>query len=173
MKRLIDDKRAAASRLYRLKGERGFREGDLLGFEQDVDACIEELYAPIPEGVWEPAVAGTFWMVDWTGGVRSLNHNNRSAVSHHNVYKNESLARKASELQRRSNLVIQACLNFDPDFVPDWSDTTQYKHGFYYCYEKGGWARQWASIENIYGVYVSSATIADKVVDYLNSQKVK
>ena len=49
MKRLIDDMSATVARLYRLKGERGFREGDLVGFEHDVDACIEELYAPMPE----------------------------------------------------------------------------------------------------------------------------
>ena len=47
MKRLIDDKEATWNRLYRLIWGADRREGDL--DEQDLDACIEELYAPIPE----------------------------------------------------------------------------------------------------------------------------
>ena len=146
---------------------------------QELEIKCAELGAEIqrlkrqPVGVWEPKRGDYFFMVDFDGDIRSINPNHTEATKHHNVYKTRQLAEKASVLQRRSNLVIQACLNFDPDFVPDWSDTTQYKHGFYYCQERGGWARQWASIENIYGVYVSNAAIADKVLAYLNSQEIK
>tara|TARA_B110000902_G_scaffold45563_1_gene51250 strand:- start:1321 stop:1770 length:450 start_codon:yes stop_codon:yes gene_type:complete len=146
---------------------------------QDLETKYKELGAEIerlkqqPEGVWEPTVGGTFWMVDWSGGVRSLNPSNRAAVNHHNVYETEEQARKASVLQRRSNLVIQACLNFDPDFVLNWNDLLQPKIGFYYCQDRGKWARQWESIHNVFGVYVSSEAIADKVLDYLNSQEIK
>ena len=146
---------------------------------QELENKYKELGAEIerlkqqPEGVWEPKRGDFFFMVDFVGDIRPINPNHTEATTHHNVYKTRQLAEKASVLMRRSNLVVQACLNFDPDFVPDWSDTTQYKHGFYYCHERGGWARQWASIEDIYGVYVSSATIADKVLAYLNSQRIK
>ena len=126
-----------------------------------------------PEGVWEPTVGGTFWMVDWTGGVRSLNPNNRAAVSHHNVYETEDLAQKAGVLQLRSNLVIQACLNVDPHFVPDWNDLDQTKYGFYYAHEIGEWFPNGVSRHNVYGAYVSTALLAEKVVAYLNNQEVK
>ena len=149
---------------------------------QDLEQKYKELGAEIerlkqrPEGVWEPAVGGTFWMVDWTGGVRSLNPNNRAAVSHHNVYETEALARKASVLQRRYNLVIQACLNFDPDFVPDWENLCQAKFGVIYSHYLKRWASNTVatSFVNVLNVaHVSTLEIAEKVAEYLNSQDIK
>ena len=146
---------------------------------QDLEQKYKELGAEIqrlkqqPEGVWEPTVGGTFWMVDWTGGVRSLNPNNRAAVSHHNVYETEALAKKASVLQLRSNLVIQACLNFDPEFVPDWEDLVQQKYGFSQAAGRFNWRASSTIINNNSCAYVSTREIANKVVDYLNSQEIK
>ena len=139
---------------------------------KELGAEIERLQQQ-PEGVWEPTVGGTFWMVDWSGGVRSLNPNNRAAEKHHNVYETEALVRKASVLQLRSNLIIQACLNFDPDFVPDWSKKSQRKFGF--CYDSGReeWVVDVAFVTNNSCAYVSTREIADKVVAYLNSQEIK
>ena len=146
---------------------------------QELENKYKELGAEIerlkqqPEGVWEPTVGAPFCMIDWSGSVKSLKFNNKGAVTHHNVYKTAELAERASVLQRRSNLVIQACLNFDPDFVLNWNDLLQPRIGFYYCQDRGKWARQWESIHNVFGVYVSSEAIADKVLDYLNSQRIK
>ena len=137
----------------------------------ELGADIERLEQS--EGVWEPSLGGTFWIVDYNGGVRSLNPNNRGAVSHHNVYEIEALTRKASVRQRRSNLVIQACLNFDPDFVYDWADKHQEKFGFFYDHNNGEWdtCEAWAVDRS--AAYVSTREIADKVVAYLNSQEIK
>jgi hypothetical protein len=149
---------------------------------QDLEQKYKELGAEIerlkqqPEGVWEPTVGGTFWMVDWTGGVRSLNPNNRAAVSHHNVYETEALAKKASVLQLRSNLVIQACLNFDADFVPDWSNKSNnsgVKYGFNYSNTMQAWHYTRTFLTDGSVAYVSTPEIADKVVAYLNSQEIK
>ena len=146
---------------------------------QELENKYKELGAEIerlkqqPEGVWEPPLGCTFWMVDWSGSVRTLLPNNRAAVSHHNVYETEALARKASVLQRRSNLVIQACLNFDPDFEPDWSKKSQRKFGFCYDSGRGEWVVDVAFDTNNSCAYVSTREIADKVVDYLNSQEIK
>mgnify|MGYP003651990619 CR=1 FL=1 len=148
---------------------------------QDLEQKYKELGAEIerlkkqPEGVWEPSIDGTFWMVDWTGGIRSLNPNDRSAVSHHNVYETEALARKASVLQRRSNLVIQACLNFDPDFEPDWSKQSQKKWSFYSTRGDGGGWKPIFCYSFLDGsvAQVSTQEIADKVAAYLNSQEIK
>lgn len=139
---------------------------------RELGAEIERLKQQ-PEGVWEPTVGGTFWMVDWGGGVRSLNPSTRIAEKHHNVYETEILARKASVLQRRANLVIQACLNFDPDFEPDWSDGCQPKFGFYHASDCGEWRVDVTFISNNSCAYVSTPELADKVVAYLNSQEIK
>ena len=146
---------------------------------QDLETKYKELGAEIERlkqqvmGVWEPSLGGTFWMVDWTGGVRSLNPNNRAAVSHHNVYKTEALAKKASVLQRRSNLVIQACLNFEPDFVADWDNASQLKYGFHYAHEAARWASNCGRTHEEGGGCVSTHELADKVVAYLNRQEIK
>ena len=146
---------------------------------QELENKYKELGAEIerlkqqPEGVWGPSLGGTFWMVDWSGGVRSLNPNNRAAVSHHNVYKNESLARKASVLQRRANLIIQACLNFEPDFVPDWSNGDEIKYGPYYDHRSQKWCCSRTYVTDDSAAYVSTQAISAKVLTYLNSQEIK
>ena len=146
---------------------------------QDLETKYAELGAEIerlkqqPEGVWVPAVGGIFWMVDWTGGVRSLNPNNRAAVSHHNVYETEALAEKASVLQRRSNPVIKACLNFDPDFVPDWSNPGEIKYGPYYDHRNQKWCYCRKFVTDESAAYISTQEIADKVVAYLNTRGIK
>ena len=112
-------------------------------------------------------------MVDWDGGVASWSPNNRGAVSHHNSYETKEQAQKASVLQQRSNLVIQACLNFDPDFVPDWKDLVQQKFGFSQAAGRFNWRAGSTVINNNSAAYVSTAVKAVKVVDYLNSQEIK
>ena len=150
---------------------------------QDLENKYKELGAEIerlkqqPEGVWEPTVGGTFWMVDWDGGVASWSPNNRGAVSHHNAYETKEQAQKASVLQRRSNLVIQTCLNFDPDFEPDWSNageiTGEIKYGPYYDHRSQKWCSSRTYLTDDSSAYISTQAIADKVVAYLNSQKIK
>ena len=146
---------------------------------QDLEQKYKELGAEIqrlkqqPEGVWEPPLGCTFWMVDWSGSVRTLLPNNRAAVSHHNVYETEALARQAIVLQRRSNLLIQACLNFDPDFVPDWSNGDEIKYGPYYDHRSQKWCCSRTYVTDDSAAYVSTQAISDKVLAYLNSQEIK
>ena len=144
---------------------------------QELENKYKELGAEIerlkqqPEGVWEPEEGGTFWMVDWSGGARTLLPNNRSAVSHHNVYETEALAAKASVLQRRANLIIQACLNFDPHFIPAWSDDSGLKYGFHYSHTMQAWHYSTTFLNDDSVAYVSTSEIAYKVMEYLNSQR--
>ena len=153
---------------------------------QDLEAKYKELGAEIerlkrqPEGVWEPTVGGLFWIVDWDGGVkRPRDSSHRSAVTHHNVFRTEALAKKASELQLRSNLVIQACLNFDPEFEPDWNDASQHKYGFRYWHfnpdfgENPRWSHYKLGMGDSSAAYVSTQEIAKKAVAYLNRQEIK
>ena len=145
---------------------------------QDLENKYKELGAEIerlkrqPEGVWEPKRGDYFFMVDFHGAVRSINPTG-SVTTHHNIYKTRQLAEKASVLMRRSNLVIQACLNFDPDFVPDWSDEDQAKYGFFFTSRLGLWVYSATQLADDSPAYVSTREIASKVVAYLNSQEIK
>jgi len=149
---------------------------------QELETKYKELGAEIerlkqqPEGVWEPEVRGAFWMVDWDGGATGWSPNNRGAVSHHNAYKTEALAKKASVLQLRSNLVIQACLNFDPEFEPDWSNGDEIKYGPYYDHRSQKWCSSRTYVNRCTddsAAYISTQAISDKVLAYLNSQEIK
>ena len=146
---------------------------------QELEIKCAELGAEIqrlkrqPVGVWEPKENEWYWRINSCGKPIITRHGDNLVKANHNVYETEAIAEKASVLQRRANLVIQACLNFDPDHVPNWNTLLQPKIGFYYCQERGEWDRQWASMHNVFGVYVSSAAIADKVLAYLNSQEIK
>ena len=146
---------------------------------RELGAEIERLKQQ-PEGVWEPEKGDSFWVVDATGATHWFyNGESKKAKKHHNVYENESLARKASVLQRRANLVIQACLNFDPDFVPDWRDAYQHKYGFRYWHfnpdfgENPRWIYEKLGMGDSSAACVSTQEIAVKVVAYLNSQGIK
>ena len=146
---------------------------------QDLEQKYKELGAEIerlkqqPEGVWEPKRGDYFFMIDFHGAIRSINPMG-AVTTHHNIYKTRQLAEKASVLMRRSNLIIQACLNFDPDFEPDWSKKSCRKFGFHYDFD----CREWACFISAFDsnnscAYVSTREIADKVVDYLNRQEIK
>ena len=141
---------------------------------KELGAEIERL-KPQPKGVWEPKIFDKFYTIDNSGQpfLTNLYEEEAKAKAHHNIYKTKALANKASVLQRRSNLIIQACLNFDPDFVPEWRYENQEKYGFYYDYDDRSfcWCVRWT--EDISVAYVSTPEIAGKVVEYLNSQDIK
>ena len=144
---------------------------------QELEIKCAELGAEIqrlkrqPVGVWEPKRGDFFFMVDFVGDIRAINPNHTEATTHHNVYKTRQLAEKASVLQRRSNLIIQACLHFDPDFVIDWDDREQDRYGFHYHPYCKCWISYLVSYEAV--AYVSTLEIAEKVAEYLNSQEIK
>jgi len=150
---------------------------------QELEAKYKELGAEIqrlkrqPQGVWEPKIFDKYYTNNSSGQTIQTNFYDEEEKAHHNIYKTEALAEKASVLQRRSNLVIQACLNFDPDFVPDfvpdWCDEYQLKHGFYYSHELDRWIPMADMMHEFSSAYVSSRDIAEKVVEYLNSQEIK
>ena len=146
---------------------------------QDLETKYKELGAEIerlkqqPEGVWEPEIADLFFTNNSSGQYYQTTFYEEEEKGNHNAYKTKGLALKASVLQRRSNLVIQACLNFDPDFVPDWSNNSGVKYGFNYSNTMQAWhyARTFLTDGSV--AYVSTPEIADKVVAYLNSQRIK
>lgn len=149
---------------------------------QELENKYKELGAEIqrlkrqPVGVWGPELGEAYYRVGVAGAVDCFSlkvYSGSGLLAHHNVYKTKALAEKASVLQRRSNLVIQACLNFDPDFVPDWSNDDEIKHGPYYDHRTQKWCYSRTYVTNDSAAYISTLEIAAKVVDYLNSQEIK
>ena len=146
---------------------------------QELEVKYKELGAEIerlkqqPEGVWEPEIADLFFTNNNSGQCFQTTLYGEEEKTNHNAYKTKGLAEKASVLQRRSNLVIQACLNFDPDFVPDWSNNSGVKYGFNYSNTMQAWHYTRTFLTDGSVAYVSTPEIADKVVAYLNSQRIK
>ena len=124
-----------------------------------------------PVGVWEPKENEWYWRINSCGKPIITRHCDNLVKANHNVYKTEELAEKASVLQRRSNLIIQACLNFEPDFVPDWKNANQTKFCVFYAHESGKWFSGAAKMHEDCPAYVSSGVIVGKVLAYLNSQE--
>ena len=141
---------------------------------KELGAEIERL-KPQPKGVWEPKIFDKFYTIDNSGQpfLTNLYEEEEEAKAHHNIYKTKALANKASVLQRRSNLVIQACLNFDPDFVPDWSNGDEIKYGPYYDHRSQEWCCSRTYVTDDSAAYVSTQAIFAKVLTYLNSQEIK
>ena len=153
---------------------------------QDLELKYAELGEEIqrlrakPTGVWEPEKSEMYLSVCMSG--RLYEHPRKGfsdelTIAHHNCYKTRELAEKASVFQRRSNLVIQACLNVDPDFEPDWNNHNnhnQMRYQFYYCHFSAQWKRPSINLAHDWGgVCVSTKEKADQVLEYLNSQEVK
>jgi len=146
---------------------------------QELEIKCAELGAEIQrlkrqsQGVWEPKIFDKYYTNNSSGQTIQTTFYDEEEKAHHNIYKTEALAEKFSVLQRRSNLIIQACLNFDPDFVPDWSDSSQPKFGFNYNHLNGEWRSTYNNHRSVSCAYVSTAELADKVVTYLNRQGIK
>jgi len=125
------------------------------------------------KSIWEPERRSLFWAINSRGEPIHTVSFEVKDTAHHTAYKTKELAKKASVLQLRSNLVIQACLNFDPDFVPDWSKGDEIKYGLYYHHGSQKWVFSRTCLSDDSAAYISTPAIADKVVAYLNSQEIK
>ena len=142
---------------------------------KELGAEIERLKQQ-PEGVWEPEVGEAYYRVGVAGAVDCFSlkvYSGSELLAHHNVYKTKELAERASVLQRRSNLVIQACLNFDPDFVPNWSNAGEIKYAPYYDHRNQKWCSCRKFVTDDAAAYISTQEIAYKVVAYLNTREIK
>jgi hypothetical protein len=83
----------------------------------------------------------------------------KERYEHFNCYETEELATKAAVMMKRSNAIIMACLQVDPDFVPDYLSGNQEHHSFCYQAEEMGVYAEWIRIMNynyIYGPCVST-----------------
>ena len=137
-------------------------------------AEIEKLESePEPRGVWKPKEGEAYYWLNSVGiCVYSVWPEQSATTRHHNVYQTAKQAQKASGLTRQSNRIIQACIHFDPDFMPEWTDGS-WKYSVRYSHGTNRW--EWFSVQkmNSRPAYVSSGPIAQSICDMFNEEDSK
>ena len=120
-----------------------------------------------PRGVWQPKEGESYYWLNSVGDVSNTEFCVFDRLTHHNVYQTAKQAEKASGLTRQSNRIIQACINFDADFVPDWTNAER-------KYSVGYFVKKWIVTSNTQVcksvAYVSTKEIAQSICDLFNEE---
>jgi hypothetical protein len=112
---------------------------------------------------FKPEFDEEYWYVDEIGvaidtGWRDSPFD-RLCFNNFNCYETKELANKASPMMKRSNAIITACLQVDPDFVPNYLSGNQAHFSFCYQAEDTGVDAEWVTIIGVihnYGPCVST-----------------
>ena len=131
-------------------------------------AEIENLESE-PKSIWHPKEGEAYYWLNSVGGVYRESIGKYAPIKYHNVYKTELQAQRAAVLTRQSNRIIQACIHFDPDFVPDWTDGS-WKYSVRYSHRTNHW--EVCSVQKMDSrpAYVSTNTIAQSMRDMFNDE---
>jgi hypothetical protein len=123
--------------------------------------------------LWEPEEGEKSYYV-WSDGTVSVSsiYELEERKDFYNFFPTKEQALKASGYMCRSNMIIKACLQVDPDFSPDWEDQWQIKHGVYYNHSLYKWGTDTHALEQAYPCYVSTIEKAQQVCDLLNREEV-
>jgi hypothetical protein len=112
---------------------------------------------------FKPEIGGEYFIVDTDGDILASDYEDlffdRRVFHNFNMYETEELATKAAKYMKRNNAITTACLQVDPDFVPDYLSGNQEHHSFCYQAEEMGIDPEWIRIMNysyIYGPCVST-----------------
>ena len=124
--------------------------------------------------LWKPAGGQEYFSVKARGTVARYtwmdDSFDKDTYANHNVFLSEALAREAVKLMRRSNLVISACLQVEPDFKPDWRNFDQEKWFPGYAYASQKWESYRNRSYEKAVAHVSSKEALQKVLKILNAQ---
>ena len=126
---------------------------------------------------WSPGKGG-YWFLEDDGRASSRNNQMPSSrfvsdrLRHHNIFKSESQAEKASKLQRVSNAIIRACLLVDPDFEPDWGGSDR-KYRVYFNTDSGYWVQTCSRLHHEAIAHVSTREKAGQVCALLTKWDIK
>lgn len=122
-----------------------------------------------PKGVWEPRGGEAFYWIDSLGLVCRNSSHPISRIRFHTVYQTLGQVQKAATLMRQSNRIIQACLDFDPDYVPDWG-SRKTKYSVFYAYNQKNWIVSANTYNSGRPAYVSTLGIAQSICDMFNAK---
>ena len=133
-----------------------------------MDAEIKKLEAQ-PQGVWKPEEGEAYYWLNSVGDVYRQWVEQSVFIKHYNVYQTEIQAEKAAILTKQSNRIIQACIHFDPDFMPDWKGSSL-KYSVWYAHATNYWEVCSAQKTDSRPAYVSTNTIAQSICDMFNEE---
>ena len=135
-------------------------------------AEIEKLESE-PKSIWHPKEGDTYHYVDNTGQRDNYIFYNdgidKKVLRHHNAYQTVIQAEKAAALTKQANRIVQACINFDPDFVPNLTNAERKYSVGYYLNEKRWIVESHKRMDSAVA-YVSSEEIAQSICDLFNKE---
>ena len=109
---------------------------ELLKSIEETERQLENLKKQLEESrngseLWKPAYGREYFSFAGLGKILRFiwvgDPSDKEVHARHNVFPSRSVAEKAAELMRHSNLIISACLQVEPDFQPDWRNPNQIK----------------------------------------------
>jgi hypothetical protein len=85
---------------------------------------------------FKPATDSKYYLVKGDGVVTNTYNDNLRSDRHYynnfNCYETKELATKAAKYMKQNNAITTACLQVDPDFVPDYLSGNQVHYSFDY-----------------------------------------
>jgi hypothetical protein len=138
---------------------------------KDLEQEIAQLKEKLENRLWVPEEGEESYYV-WSDGDVSVSSTYELEKRNYNCFPTREQALKASDCMRRSNLIIKACLQVDPDFEPDWEDQWQIKWSVYFSHSLYKWCTDTHALEQASPCYVSTLAKAQQVCDMLNREEV-
>ena len=134
-------------------------------------------YQSVKPAVWVPKDGGEYyWRVIGEGEVVTcprVSEFDERNIKRGTCYQTQALALKAAEYSKVQGLINQACLNVEPDYVPDWSDKSQLKWFVYYSHYTCRWVSNVTITEEAAIIYQSTSSKSLQVCDILNDINLK
>lgn len=128
---------------------------------------------------WAPQPGARYYVADSLGLIGPLRYEDddfdRKKRALGLMYPSATLANKAITLMKRNNLILRACLQVDPYFVPDWGKGSQYNYypRMEYTTIGGTWGWSTTRFLQEQPAYVSTKEKAGEVCRLLTSWGVK
>ena len=150
---------------------------DLIKKKGDLEIDLEGDTVKLKDMPW-PLDGDQYWYVDGRDDDLVSTHFwdddkiDQGLKNNHNIFRTREAAEKAAVLVRRSNAIIRACMEVNPDFEPDWTDIDQKKWSVYYSHIYGNWTET-PTVINYEPAHVSTRKKAQKVCELLNQWGVK
>ena len=115
---------------------------------------------------FKPEKGEVYWSVDEIGLSAPENWDNTvwdsKCYENFNCYETSELATKAAVMMKRNNAIIMACLQVDPDFVPDYKSGNQRHWYFYYSAPQMGFMGGWSPLSSIIHNHGPSVSTQEK-----------
>jgi hypothetical protein len=150
-------------------------QAQLTKLEAEVKRLREIIEAPEQQDrLWKPREGEQYYCLNsWAAAfhVQVSHHTDDERSEFGNCFPTESAANKAAPMFAVAHKIIVACIQVDPDFVPDWEDDQQEKHRPTFLH--GKWSPSVWAASGLLGAAVSTKQKCEQVCRILNNEGVK